>query len=234
MGNCVLIAGKSGSGKSTSMRNFGSSEVAIFNVAGKPLPFRGKFDMLCNVHDVDAIIDSLKRNTMNCYVIDDSQYLMAFKLIDKWQENGYGKYTEIARDFKRLIDTITEKTSPDTIVYFLHHVEQLDDGTYKAKTCGKMIDNWLTLEGLFSIVLMAMATENKHFFITQSDGTNTCKSPIGMFDNPIDNDLAKVDDTIREYYGLAKRGAVKKKAEKPDGKLATVSKTIPNGGGNNA
>lgn len=210
MGIPVMCMGSSGSGKSTSMRNMDKKATAIFNVAGKPLPFKGKFDMMCTASDVDSIISILQRNTTNCYVIDDSQYLMSFKLIDKWQENGYNKYTEVARDFKKLIDTIISKTSQDTIVYFLHHTETLDDGKVKAKTSGKMIDNWLTLEGLFSIVIMAIATENKHLFITQSDGTNTCKSPMEMLDNPMENDLALVDKAIREYYDLPPVGLRKK------------------------
>ena len=222
MGIPVMIDGASGSGKSTGMRNLDKKSTAVFNVAGKPLPFRGKFDMMCTVSDVDDIISILKRNTTNLYVIDDSQYLMSFKLIDKWQENGYAKYTEIARDFKRLIDTIITNTSPDTIVYFLHHTETMDDGKVKAKTCGKMIDNWLTLEGLFSIVIMAVATESKHLFITQSDGTNTCKSPIGMLENPMENDIALVDKTIREYYELPTAG-LRKKEEKKQKDPVTVS-----------
>ena len=214
MGIPVMIDGASGSGKSTGMRNLDKKSTAIFNVAGKPLPFRGKFDMMCTVSDVEDIISILKRNTTNLYVIDDSQYLMSFKLIDKWQENGYAKYTEIARDFKRLIDTIITNTSPDTIVYFLHHTETMDDGKIKAKTCGKMIDNWLTLEGLFSIVIMAVATESKHLFITQSDGMNTCKSPIGMLEDPMENDIALVDKSIREYYELPAAGLRKKEEKK--------------------
>ena len=215
MGIPVLCMGSSGSGKSTGMRNLDRKSTAIFNVAGKPLPFKGKFDMMCTVSDADDIMGILMRNTTNCYVIDDSQYLMAFKLIDKINEKGYEKYTEIAKDFKKLIDIIVTKTSQDTIVYFLHHTETLDDGKVKAKTSGKMIDNWLTLEGLFSIVIMAVATENKHLFITQSDGTNTCKSPIGMLENPMENDLALVDKAIREYYELEPAG-LRKKEEKKD------------------
>ena len=223
MGIPVLCMGSSGSGKSTGMRNLDRKSTAIFNVAGKPLPFKGKFDMMCTVSDADDIIGILQRNTTNCYVIDDSQYMMSFKLIDKWQENGYTKYTEVARDFKRLIDVIISKTSPDTIVYFLHHTEVLDDGKVKAKTSGKMIDNWLTLEGLFSIVIMAVATENKHLFITQSDGTNTCKSPIGMLDNPMENDLALVDKAIREYYEL-EPARLRKKEEKKDVSVERLNK----------
>lgn len=213
MGIPLMIMGQSGSGKSTSLRNFKKGEVAVLNVAGKPLPFRNDLESL-TIDDPRAIMNILKKNMMNCYVIDDSQYLMAFKLINKWTEQGYQKYTEIAKDFRDLISTVVKDTSDDTIVYFLHHTEQTEDGHYKAKTSGKMIDNWLTLEGLFSIVLMAMTDGKKHQFITQSDGTNTCKSPIGMFEPEIDNDLKAVDTAIREYYGLAKLGKVVKK-EKP-------------------
>lgn len=224
MGWCVLNIGPSGSGKSTGMRNLDRKTTAVFNVAGKPLPFRGKFDMMCTVSNVDEIIKILKRNTTNCYVIDDSQYLMAFKLIDKINEQGYAKYTEIAKDFKRLIDTVVNDTSADTIVYFLHHTETMDDGKIKAKTCGKMIDNWLTLEGLFSIVFMSVATENKHLYVTQSDGTNTCKSPIGMLENPMDNDLALVDKAIREYYELKSAGLVQKQDKKSNNSVETADK----------
>lgn len=231
MGNPVLNIGGSGSGKSTGIRNLDRHIAAIFNVAGKPFPFRGMFDMVCTTSNVDDIISILKRNTTNLYVIDDSQYLMSFKLIDKWQETGYAKYTEIARDFKRLIDTIIKDTSPDTIVYFLHHTETLEDGKVKAKTCGKMIDNWLTLEGLFSIVFMSVATESKHMYITQSDGTNTCKSPIGMLENPMENDLALVDKAIREYYDLAPAGLRKKEEKQTKNGNVTVEtvKEMPGG-----
>ena len=225
MGIPVLIMGESGSGKSASLRNFKPEEVAIFNVAGKPFPFKNKFSAL-TVDDPETIMKILRKNKMNCYVIDDSQYLMAFKLIARLNEKGYEKYTEIAKDFRNMVDTIVKETSEDTIVYFLHHVEQRDDGHFKAKTSGKMIDNWLTLEGLFSIVLMAVTDGKKHTFITQSDGTNTCKSPMEMFEPEIDNDLKFVDDTIRSYYGLNKIGTAPKQKEKkePDAVVEKVDK----------
>lgn len=228
MGIPVLIMGESGSGKSSSLRNFKPEELGIFNVAGKPFPFRNKFTAL-TVDDPRIIMGKLIQNNMNCYVIDDSQYLMAFKLIARLSDKGYEKYTEIAKDFRDLVDTIVKKTSDDTIVYFLHHSEQRDDGHYKAKTSGKMIDNWLTLEGLFSIVLMAVTDGKKHQFITQSDGTNTCKSPMGMFEPEVDNDLKFVDDTIREYYGLEKIGKPKKKETAKDNVTVETVKTMPGG-----
>lgn len=226
MGIPVLLIGESGSGKSSSLRNFKPNEIGIYNVAGKPLPFRGKFPMMATISDPDDIMNSLRKNALNCYAIDDSQYLMSFKLINKINERGYDKYTEIAKDFKELIDTVVKGTSPDTIVYFLHHTEYRDDGHVKAKTSGKMIDNWLTLEGLFSIVIMAVATENKHLFITQNDGTSTCKSPMGMLENPMDNDLRAVDSAIREYYELAPLGTptINKEKKKNDSSVTTTDK----------
>lgn len=219
MGMGVMIHGKSGSGKSYATRNMDKKSTIVYNVAGKPMPYKGKFDMMITVSDPQEIMKSLRRNTSNCYVIDDSQYLMAFKLINRINDTGYAKYTEIAKDFKDLMDVITYETSPDTIVYFLHHNETLEDGFIKAKTLGKMIDNWLTLEGLFSIVLMAMVSDNKHLFVTQSDGSNSCKSPVDMFDNPMDNDLALVDRKIREFYELNPAGLIKR-----DSSVTTASK----------
>lgn len=227
MGIPVLVMGQSGSGKSASLRNFKGDEIAIYNVAGKPLPFRGKYPMMMTISDATAIQASLERNSVNCYAIDDSQYILAFKLISKVNETGYGKYTEIAKDFKDLIDTVVTRTSPDTICYFLHHTEQTEDGHYKAKTSGKMIDNWLTLEGLFSIVIMANSSEGKYKFITQNDGTSTCKSPIGMLENPMDNDLKAVDKAIREYYELAPLGTKPQKEKSKANASVSTSDKIP-------
>ena len=204
MGVPVLILGESGSGKSCSLRNFDPQEVGIFNVASKPLPFRKKMRML-NKAKYQEIMAILVKNQSKCYVIDDAQYLMAFSLFDRANEVGYKKFTDAAVDFYQLVQTVIKLTSDDTIVYFLQHIERDDAGRIKAKTAGKMLDNQLTLEGLFSIVLLCEAKGEEHYFITQSDGTSTAKSPMGMFESlKIDNDLKMVDDTIRKYYEFEK------------------------------
>ncbi len=204
MGIPVMIMGESGSGKSCSLRNFDPNEVGIFNVASKPLPFRKKMRML-NDSKYQEIMAVLVQNKSKCYVIDDAQYLMAFSLFDRANEVGYKKFTDAAVDFYQLVQTVIKLTSDDTIVYFLQHIERDDAGRIKAKTAGKMLDNQLTLEGLFSIVLLCEAKGDEHYFITQSDGTNTAKAPMEMFDSvKIDNDLKLVDDTIRKYYEFEK------------------------------
>lgn len=200
MGIPVLIIGNSGSGKSASLRNFDVSEVGIFNVASKVLPFRKKLNVLNNA-TYQIIASKLKEHKLKTYVIDDSQYLLAFELFNRAKEVGYGKFTDIAVNFKNLIDYVVKSTPADTIVYFLHHTQQSEYGI-KAKTVGKMLDDQLTVEGLFSIVLRARAENGKYFFTTQSDGSDTAKSPMDMFATEIDNDLSLVDKTIREYYEL--------------------------------
>ena len=204
MGIPVLILGDSGSGKSTSMRNFSEDEVGIFNVASKPLPFRKKLKKVDGA-TYQKIIKSLSAPKLKVYVIDDSQYLMAFEMFSKAKETGYGKFTDMALNFYSLVQFVIQQTPPDVIVYFLHHVQKNDYGI-KAKTVGKMLDDQLTLEGLFSIVLMAKCDSGRYYFQTHNGGYDTVKSPMGMFEtDEIDNDLKLVDQTIREYWELGSK-----------------------------
>ena len=211
MGIPVLILGESGSGKSASLRNFEPAQVGIFNIAGKPLPFRKKLNTISSIRGQDGaarrisyddIHKFLAKGKVKSFVIDDSQYLMAFEELDRAKEAGYNKFTEMALNFSGLVRYIIDYLPANVIVYFLHHVETTETGKVKAKTVGKMIDSKLTLEGLFSIVLLCEASADGHHFVTQSDGYTTAKSPMEMFEKQIDNDLAMVDATIREYWNL--------------------------------
>ena len=202
MGVPVLILGESGSGKSASLRNFAPEEVSIFNVAGKPLPFRKKLPMK-STSDYGEIQSLIHASQKKAFVIDDSQYLLCFEAFAKAKESGYGKYTDMALHFYNLVQYVIRQTPPDVIVYFLHHTEtDSNNGKTKAKTMGKMLDNQLTVEGLFSIVLMCYTDGKKHVFVTQSEGMTTCKSPMDMFPLEIDNDLQLVDKSIRDYYNM--------------------------------
>lgn len=209
MGVPVLVLGASGSGKSTSMRNMGD-DVGVFNVASKALPFRRKLKVF-NTNDYNKICRVLTENSLKKYVIDDSQYLMAFEQLARAKETGFQKYTDMGLHFANLVNTAINQTTYDTIVYFLHHVEKDENGFTKAKTVGKLIDNWITLEGLFPIVLLCWTDGKQHKFITQSDGFTTAKSPMDMFSTEIDNDLAFVDKTIREYYEFENNESEEKK-----------------------
>lgn len=201
MGIPVLILGESGSGKSSSLRNFSPDEIGIFNVAGKPLPFRKPMKKVNNA-TYKTIVAGLSNPKLKSYAIDDSQFLMVFQSFAKAKETGYTKFTDMALDFYNLIRFVIDSTPSDVIVYFLHHTETTDTGKIKAKTIGKMLDSQLTVEGLFPIVLLCKVDGQRHFFETQSDGYSTAKSPMDMFPIEIDNDLKAVDTAIREYWSL--------------------------------
>ena len=203
MGLPVLILGESGSGKSTSLRNFNKDELVIYNVAGKPLPFRGGTQLLrADNVSYNTIMQNMSKKKFRCYVIDDSQYLLAFELFGRVAEKTYDKFTEMAVHFYDLIQFVTRQMPPDCIVYFLHHTDDID-GKVKAKTVGKMLNEKLTVEGLFSIVLMAKNLDGRYIFRTHSDGRDTVKTPMDMFEqDEIDNDLKAVDAAIREYYSM--------------------------------
>lgn len=225
MGIPVLIMGESGSGKTTSLRNFGANDITFLNVSSKLLPFKGKFTINKRGATYVDIANALNGKYTNTYVIDDANYLMCFESFDKAKETGYGKFTDMAKNFYDMLKYIINNTPDDTIVYLLAHTEQSEvTGKIKMKTIGKMLDSQLTVEGLFDIVLLATADNGKFRFITHSDGTNTAKSPMGMFENnDIDNDLKMVDDTIREYWSLPpRRGYVAKKTST----VAPKSKTV--------
>lgn len=205
MGIPVLILGESGSGKSTSLRNFGPEGVSIFNVAGKPLPFRKRLPIKATA-DYGQIMAGIQQSQKKAFVIDDSQYLMCFESFARAKDTGFGKYTDFALHFYNLVQFVIRQTPADVIVYFLHHTEaDSNTGKVKAKTMGKMLDNQLTLEGLFAIVLHCVTDGKKHSFITQSDGYTTAKSPMDMFPLEIENDLKLVDQTIREYYEMSEK-----------------------------
>lgn len=202
MGVPVLVMGESGSGKTFSIRNFKPDEVGIFSVEKGRLPFKGDFKVKKRATYKD-IAGIFKEPKLKRYVIDDAQYLMVNTLFDRAKEVGYQKYTDLALEFRNLIHGINYALPDDVIVYILHHTEtDSNTGKIKAKTVGKMIDQYLTLEGCFDIVLLAETDGKEHYFVTQSDGTTTAKSPFGMFPEKIDNDLSAVDKAIREFWGL--------------------------------
>lgn len=197
----VMLYGESGSGKSTSLRNFETGEVGIINVSGKPMPFRKKLPMF-NSDQYIPIREVISKSKANSIVIDDSTYLMANEFMRMAKVTGYQKFTDMASNFWELVD-MCRKLPDDKIVYFLGHIEKDADGAEKFKTIGKLLDEKITLEGMFTIVLKAVVQDGKHLFQTHNSGQDTVKSPMDMFaEDYIDNDLKAVDTIIRDYYGL--------------------------------
>lgn len=228
MADLIGIVGNTGSGKSTSLRNLDPNTTFIINVAGKALPFKGwkkkyrpltqdpvskKFSgNLYNSADVTKILQVLKmidkqRPEIKVIAIEDSQYLMAFEAMERSSEKSYEKFTQMASNFYSVLKEAMGMRA-DLKVCFLAHAENTGDNlnpSYKIKTLGKMIDNMITVEGLFTYVLFTTLSTDvegniSHKFVTQSDGTTTAKTPMGCFDSMlIDNDLQYVVEKIDEY-----------------------------------
>lgn len=226
MAQSILIIAESGSGKSTSIRTLNPKETFIINIASKPLPFKNwqnnykLYDKttnpngnLLNISNPTNIYAAMKHVSekmphVKNLIIDDWQYMSSFEYFDRASEKGYDKFTQIAANLAQ-VAKLPKDLRDDLFIFFLTHSEDTIDVNgkrkIKAKTVGKMIDNSLTLEGLFSIVLFAKVIKNEknkleYVFVTQTDGENTCKTPMEMFDNEyIPNDLELVRQTILKY-----------------------------------
>lgn len=204
MGLPVLIIGKSGSGKSTSLRNYTKEDsIGIINVLGKMLPFRSELAVM-NTDDYARIAKMIANAKAKSIVIDDAGYLMTNQFMKGHSQGGSGNgifafYNDIGDSFWNLIQFVSEKIPADKIVYFFMHEEKNDFGETKPKTIGKMLDEKVCIEGMFTVVLRC----KEYKFITQSDGSDVAKTPMGMFEDlEIDNDLKMVDKTIREYWNI--------------------------------
>lgn len=212
MGIPILIIGKSGSGKSTSLRNFGEKELALINVEKKPLPFKGTFESKLETDDYQTIMKAIFKTEKKAIVIDDAGYLITNHFMSKHSSTGGGNgvfnlYNEIGDHFWTLIKFVKDKLDKNKLVYFLMHEEQDENGNIKPKTIGKLLDDKVCIEGMFTIALRCMSDNNNHFFKTQSSNGDICKTPMGMFEElEIDNDLKKVDEVIRNYYELERIG----------------------------
>lgn len=211
MGRIVLIYGKSGSGKSRSLKNFAEDEIFLVNVEDKDLPFRNKFKYVKSTDKYETIKKGLKQMPTKTAIIDDAGYLItnAFMRGHSGGRKGgqvFDLYNDIGDNFWGLFEFIKRELPADVIVYIIMHEEQSSDGcSFKLKTIGKILDEKVCLEGMVTVCLRCMSVDGKHFFKTNTDGSDITKSPEDMFSSDeIDNDLKAVDTVIREYYGLNK------------------------------
>lgn len=209
----TLILGSSGSGKSTSMRNLSPADTLLIQAVRKPLPFKSKdwraFHPETNpggnvfvTDQWDAIIKIATKTRRKVIVIDDFQYVLANEFMRRSEEKGFDKFTEIGRHAWEVI-TALSNLPEDVRVYVLSHTQEDDNGRVKMKTIGKMLDEKITPEGLFTIVLRSGTSDGHFYFATRNNGSDTTKAPIGLFDDDrIDNDLVAVDAAIVDYYDI--------------------------------
>ena len=216
MGMCVLVYGKSGSGKSRSLKFFGEDEILLINIEGKELPFRNTFKYICRTDSLDTIISQIQKMPCKIAVIDDAGYLMTHHFMENHRSKkgnaSFEMYDDIADTMYFLVKRIKKETPDDVIVYIMLHEDTNDNGETKLRTIGRLIDNKVCLEGMVTICIRCMSDNGKHFFRTQTDGFDITKTPEELFTDDeveIENNLKYVDGKIREYYGWNKKKTTK-------------------------
>ena len=203
MGECILIYGKSGSGKSRSLLNFKEDEIFLVNTIGKRMPFSKQFKYELKSDNIQLIREKLKAMPCKVAVIDDAGYLMTNTFM---RSHGKGDqfqlYNTIGDTMWGLFRFIKTDLPDDVLVYVMMHEESDDFGNTKLRTIGKLLDQKVCLEGMVTICLHCIAKGKEHVFVTNSNGLGVEKSPEGLFEYEIENDLKKVDETIRRFWGL--------------------------------
>ena len=204
----ILLIGASGTGKSTSLRNFTRDEVAVVNVLGKPLPF--KTDIKApKCDDYASILKAIAATKKKTIVIDDANYLITNEFMSKSSVKGFDKYNEMGNNFFNLINGIKNIEGGKT-VYLIMHEDTDENGNVKPKTIGKLLDDKVNIQGMFTICIRTMFDNGNYIFRLKTNGQDCVKTPFGMFENDtMENDLKEFDKVVREYYELDKEGEEK-------------------------
>jgi hypothetical protein len=217
----VGIVGQTGTGKSTSIKHLNPEETYIINVAKKELPFKGSeklynlekknYKEIDDANEISRLLKTISEKAPHIknIILEDSNYVMGFTMLDKAMEKGYEKFSVMAKDTVTMIRT-AKQLRDDIIVFYFSHPDTVEDGGeiigYKMKTSGKLIDSQINLEGLFTMVIYTNVDENKdgtasYQFVTNRYKKYPAKSPDGMFaETKIPNNLQLVVNTINEYY----------------------------------
>lgn len=225
MANIVMLLGKSGTGKSTSIKGLNPKETVIFNVLHKRLPFKGSGALyneanhnlietdnyLSIVNNIDAI--STNASYVKNIVIDDMTYVMRKEYFARAKEGGYAKYTELAQHFQQVIGACEKARSDLNVFMILHSEDVQSDRTtvgYKVATVGNLIDNqYNPIEVVPMVLYSAVKFDDKGkatfgFYthrVVEGIVEIPAKTPDEMFSEDfIPNDLSVVVKAMNEYY----------------------------------
>lgn len=201
----VLIIGVSGTGKTSSLRNFKKEDAQVISCSGKELPFKSTLSVY-TPKNYTQVYGAIEKASAPAVIIDDTNFLMVADEFARAKEVGYSKFTDFAINLNTLFKLINDKDTKQTF-YVFAHPEDRDESHPNLEfkiSAGKMSKKF-PIGGLTNIVLETVIDEDGQFvFRTKTDGSGI-KTPIGMFETPtVPNDLKEVDKIITAYYEPAK------------------------------
>lgn len=205
MSRLVMILARSGTGKSTSLRNFKKGEAQAILCSGKELPIKTDIATFVPKGYAD-VYAAIQKASAPVVVLDDVNYLMSMQEMEFANQTGYQKFSVMALNMFNVFKAVMDKDS-DQIFYIMAHSAELTetDNQLRFKTTGKMLSEKVVLEGLTNIVLGADVEDGQFVFKVKTDGTGI-KTPMGMFTTAtVENDLKAVTETINNYYAPTKK-----------------------------
>lgn len=213
MSNLIGVMGESGAGKTTAMRNLDPATTYYIDADKKGLSWKdwrkqynkeNKNYLVCD--DPKIVVGYVGQISDRCpqvktIVIDTLNGLMVAEEMRRSKEKGFDKWTDLASYIWALLDVCLTLRDDLNIVILAHSQTDRDENGNvwtRIKTSGRKLDK-LVPESKFTTVLLAKTNENgEHIFETQSN-FSTAKSPMGMLEKEIPNDITLVLDALKEY-----------------------------------
>lgn len=213
MAKVICIAGESGSGKTTSMRNLDPKTTCYIDCDRKGLSWRGwrqqynsENKNYCATDDINTVGQLLVRVSktrpeVKTIVIDTIGSMMVADEMRRMREKGYDKWADLAQGIWNLVD-VSNDLRPDLfIIYVAHTQTERDESGYiftKIKTNGRKLEK-ICLESKFTTVLISKCVEGRYIFETHAKNS-TAKTPLGAFEaDEIDNDIVEVIKVLQEF-----------------------------------
>lgn len=213
MAKVICIAGESGSGKTTSMRDLDPKTTFYIDCDKKGLSWKGwrnqynagnkNYMSTDLVETVNAILNKINKEQkhIKVVVIDTINGLMVADEMRRAKEKGYDKWVDLAACVWDLVCNCYNLRDDLIVIFTAHTQTERDDAGYaftRIKTSGKKLDK-IVLESKFTTVLMTKVVDGEYLFETHANNS-TAKSPLGAFEqDEIPNNIVDVIKALEDF-----------------------------------